>query len=196
MMRIKSIWVSLALAILSISLIFFAAEMQALLYFDRDLLRQGQIWRLITGHLVHADRVHLLWNVVALVLLSGVIERASRRLLLFSLLSGVVAVDVLLLSAWSDIDYYCGLSGVLNSVLVVTLWVVWQQSRSHWVSVTAVLCLGKILLEITLNDTVISHISWPPYPLAHLAGAIGGVFTLLLWGCASNSAKLELSLHN
>lgn len=180
MFNINRLWMSLALALICVALMLLSADTQSWLYFDRNLITQGQIWRLISGHISHTDLEHLFWNVSALVVLSSIIEKSSRWLLLLSLLLGIVTVDVLLLSPWAGINYYCGLSGALNSLLVVALWLIWKQCRSRWVIVTAALCLGKIALEIGLNDTVISHISWPPYPLAHLAGAIGGVLTLVL----------------
>ena len=39
----------------------------AVLRYERAAVLSGEAWRLLTGHLVHADRSHLLWNVLGLV---------------------------------------------------------------------------------------------------------------------------------
>lgn len=102
----------------------------------------------------------------------------SRRILLVSLFAGIISVDILLLSALSSLDYYCGLSGVLNTLLVVALWIAWQEYQSKWVIISALLCTAKTLLEINFNHSLLVHIQWPPYPEAHLTGALAGGFTL------------------
>ena len=101
-------------------------------YFGATEIAQGQAWRLVTGHLVHADWSHLLWNALGLVVLGWLIEHRSRRLLLAALAAGISTVSLLLLSPLSSLDYYCGLSGVLNSLLAVALWLEWRSCRSCW----------------------------------------------------------------
>jgi rhomboid family GlyGly-CTERM serine protease len=142
------------------------------LFFGSAEIHNGQAWRLLTGHLVHADWNHLAWNAIGLLVLGVLIERRSRRLLFLALLAGTAAVNFLLLP--SGLDYYCGLSGVLNALLVVALWLEWRASRSWWVIAVAIACAAKVILEISLGDSLVSQISWPPYAWSHLAGMSGG----------------------
>lgn len=148
------------------------------LFFGTAEIHDGQVWRLLTGHFVHADWNHLAWNAIGLLVLGVLIERRSRRLLVLALLAGTVSVNYLLLH--SGLDYYCGLSGVLNALLVVALWLEWKASRSWWVIAIAIACAAKVIFETSLGDSLISQISWPPYAWSHLAGMAGGVVALLL----------------
>ena len=150
----------------------------ATLFFGITEIHDGQAWRLLTGHLVHADWNHLAWNAIGLIVLGVLIERRSRRLLFLALLAGTASVNLLLLH--SGLDYYCGLSGVLNALLVVALWLEWKASRSWWVIAVAIACAAKVILEISLGDSLVSQISWPPYAWSHLAGMSGGVVVILL----------------
>lgn len=174
------------LPIFTISLMVITAILHALvpdqsiLYFGTHEITQGQNWRLLTGHLAHADLGHLLWNLLGLAVLGWLIERRSRCFLGAALFTGISAVSMLLLSPFSNLDYYCGLSGVLNSLLVVALWLEWRSSRSSWVAGVAAACLLKVLLEIRMEDSLITQISWPPFALSHLAGIAGGL-VVLMW---------------
>lgn len=153
---------------------------RALLFFSMTDITSGQVWRLLSGHLVHADWNHLLWNSLGLLLLGVLIERRSRALLAGTLAAGTTAVNLLLLSPYTGLDYYCGLSGVLNALLVVALWLEWQVSRSWWLVAIALACFSKLLIEVSTGDAVISRTSWPPYPWSHVAGVAGGISVLLI----------------
>lgn len=164
---------SLALGALAASLMLLSPAAQALLYFDVMSLKQGLPLGLVTAHWVHADGVHLAWNLVALCALGAIIEAHSRALLVRSLIAGTLCVDLLLLSPLSDLQRYCGLSGVLNTLFGVVLILYWQRSRSPTVIIVA--CLGaiKIALEIHTGQAVFTQVSWPPFAPAHLAGLVG-----------------------
>lgn len=181
MIKIHLPILTLGITALSSLLMLLPIEWQSALYFNRAAVTSGAVDSLISGHFVHVDMSHWFWNCLALLVLGAFIELRSRGLLLASLLLGLIAVDLLLLSPFSDIVFYCGLSGLLNSLLVVTLWLFWQQTRSRWVLVSAVLCLGKIGFELLLGESLLTRIAWPPYPPAHLAGAIGGVLCVAGW---------------
>ena len=84
----------------------------------------------------------------------------------------MIGVNLLLLSPLADIQYYCGLSGVLNTLLGVALYTTWQRSRHPVLWVVAGLSLAKTGVEIAYRDALITNISVPPYPLSHLAGLL------------------------
>lgn len=155
---------------------------QESLYFDYDALAMGRWTGIVTGHWIHADTGHLAWNVAALAVLSWIIEARSRRLLLWGVLLGTVAVGVWLASPLCDIARYCGLSGLLNTLLGIALYLLWRSTASPVVLVVAALCVVKLALEIALQSSLFTTISWPPYPLAHLAGIAATPIALLL-GC-------------
>jgi rhomboid family GlyGly-CTERM serine protease len=160
---------------------YLPEALQAQLYFDQSLLANGQLWRLVSGHWLHADIAHLQWNALAFILLASAIELRSRQLLLYSLLAGTLSVDLLLLSPLSSIQRYCGLSGVLNTLLGVTLYLYWRETRSPIVLLVGLCSILKIVIEINSGQSVFTDISWPPFPLAHLAGLLGTPLALRVW---------------
>lgn len=167
--------------LLVIAGLYWMAPDPTTLYFSAADIARGEAWRLVTGHFTHADLGHLFWNGLGLAVLGAMIERRSASLLWISLGTGLVSVNVLLLSPFSQVEYYCGLSGVLNTLLVVVLWLEWRSSRSWLVAATALACLLKVVIEISLGTSVLTNISWPPYAWSHAAGLVGGLTILRGW---------------
>lgn len=172
--------------ILTIGLVLFAVGLYFLLpektswYFSAGAIAKGETWRIISGHLMHADAQHLFWNCLGLAVLGTLIEWHSRTALWVSLGVGAVAVSALLMSPLSELEYYCGLSGVLNTLLLTALWLEWSRTRS-WV-IIAIACgsILKVAIEVASGESVVTHISWPPYAWSHVAGLAGGVLLILL----------------
>ena len=159
-------------------------------YFSADLITQGRWWRLVSGHFIHADLNHLLWNCLGFAVLGCYLENISRRLLLASLLMGMFSVNLLLLSDFCQLDYYCGLSGILNTLLFTALWIYWKRTRSRTAIVVSILCFAKLLIELTMHESLLSDISLEPYTPSHLAGSVGGL-VLILSGGKMISQKAE-----
>jgi rhomboid family GlyGly-CTERM serine protease len=175
--------VSLCTSVLALSLMALPPDLHELLYFDYGhLLHQGNPLGLLSAHWIHVDTEHLFWNLSALLLLGPVIEHYSRALLCWSLVIGTLGVDLLLLSPLSDLQRYCGLSGVLNTLFGVALYLHWRRTRSWLVVVVAVLGVLKIVLEVVSGQAVFTATGWPPFALAHLAGLVGAPLAV---GCAT-----------
>lgn len=157
------------------------------LYFSAADIARGETWRIVTGHLVHADSEHLLWNCLGLAVLGMLIEHRSRTLLWAAFGAGIASVSALLLTPFSQLEYYCGLSGVLNTLLLVTLWLEWRRTRSWLIIVITFGSIAKAVIEVSLGASIVTHISWPPYAWSHVAGLIGGL--MIVWGQSGNYKK-------
>jgi hypothetical protein len=107
------------------------------------------------------------------------LERHSRGYWWASLVTGIIAVSVLLLSPFSQLENYCGLSGVLNTLLLVLIWLEWRISRSGLMIVIAIGSIAKVAVEIYLGESLLTNISWPPYAWSHAAGLAGGF--IIIW---------------
>ncbi len=145
--------------------------------FDRTLIQQGQFWRLITGHLCHTSLSHLGWDLLAFVVAAGYLELKTRKTLLASLLFGIICVDALLLSPFADISRYAGLSGLLFAPLLISLVIFARQQTSLTGWIPLLLCIVKLIWEQFSQQALLSNSPWPPYPAAHLAGALGAVLS-------------------
>jgi predicted MFS family arabinose efflux permease len=70
---------------------------------------------------------------------------------------------------------YCGLSGILNSLLFVGLLQMWHDHRHPLVALTAALALLKIAVEAASGQPLLTHTAWPSVPVVHAAGVLCGV---------------------
>jgi rhomboid family GlyGly-CTERM serine protease len=184
---------SLALAALAGLMMALPVPVQEVLYVDHDMVARREFWGLLSGHWLHSDVQHLLWNLLGLLVLGTLIENHSRRLLLVSLLMGTAAVDLLLLSPMSELQRYCGLSGVLNTLLGVALYLQWRQTHSNWVTLSAALCVLKIFVEMTSGQSLFTQTNWPSFPAAHLAGFIGAGIVIWLLFMEKTHPKVGVS---
>jgi len=144
-------------------------------YFSAADIFRGEFWRLVSGHFMHADLQHLLWNCLGFAVLGTLLENRSRRVLWAALGTGIVFVSALLLTPFSQLDYYCGLSGVLNTLLMVALWLEWKSTGSWLIIVLTLGIIVKTLIEVSQGISVLTHISWPSYAWSHVAGLAGGL---------------------
>jgi rhomboid family GlyGly-CTERM serine protease len=163
---------------------------KTLLYFSAADIARGETWRIVTGHLMHADLQHLLWNGLGLAVLGTLIEYRSRNVLWVTLGVGIASVSALLLSPFSQLEYYCGLSGVLNTLLLVALWLEWTFTRSWLVIIMAGGSIAKVVIEVSQGTSIMTHISWPPYAWSHVAGLIGGLLIIQGMNFVSNHQTL------
>ncbi len=172
---------------------YFLAPDKALLFFSPTDIRAGEYWRLITGHMMHADAQHLIWNCLGLLILGTLIERFSRLDWWVTLLVGISSVSILLLSPYSHLDYYIGMSGALNTMLLMALWKEWRQNRSWWIVSIFFACMAKVVIEVNTGESIVTNISWPPYAWAHVAGLLGGVFLLCSGELARTGTRSALT---
>ncbi len=158
--------------------VFFGSAPEQLIY-DRELISQGEIWRLLTAHLVHLDREHLILNLAALLVLGGLLEYLQPDWLVPALIIGVLVVTTGLWFNMPSLLYYCGFSGVLNALLVVVLWSVWCRSQYPLVLILGAVNILKIIVEVAIGKALFSSILWPPVPEAHFLGVLGGLIMII-----------------
>lgn len=167
----------MGLAALLLSLyVWFGAAPPALV-FDRCAFQQTlfpiELHRFLSAHLVHSDGRHLTWNLAGLLILGMLFERGLGRWFFPILGAGAVGVG-LWLWGFSGLRLYCGLSGVLNSILAAGLVLEYRQGRARIAVFTVALCLGKFFVEMAAQQALFTNTAWAAAPGAHLAGFISG----------------------
>jgi len=129
---------------------------------------------------MHSDLAHLLWNASAFLILGSIIEQRSKCDLLLAIVSGVIAVNVYLL-LFFNLNAYVGLSGVLNTVLIVALYHLSQQSPYRSTALwTLAFSMLKIIVELQSQQSLFTSISWAAVPAAHLAGWLAGMVIVMI----------------
>lgn len=89
------------------------------LRFQPDAISSGELWRLLSGHLVHLSWGHFLMNGIAFLAICGLYKPwLTPGMLSWWMLVSALTVDFGL--RWFDpqLDWYVGLSGVLHGLLV------------------------------------------------------------------------------
>jgi len=173
-------WLSLTLAGLMAALFAAYGPVPEAWVYDRVAIYQGEWWRLLSGHWVHSDSGHLFWNLGALVLLGWMVETRNRLALLSSLLAGTLGVDLMLWLMLPDLSHYCGMSGVLNTLLLFAFAAFWRNTTAAILTITGMLSLAKILIEISLGQALLSNTAWESLPQAHLAGWLIGLVLVVV----------------
>ena len=186
-------WLTLGLTGLLVALFVIAGPAPVAWVFDRDAIMAGEWWRLITGHWVHSDLNHLAWNLAAFGLLGGTVESLGRRYLLGGLATGMAGVDLLLWFGLPGLGVYCGLSGVLNTLLLLALLGHFRLDPRSWAIVLAVgvASLGKILFELLTLQPIFSSTAWASVPEAHLAGWLVGLVLVGIHAVKGRSQHLR-----
>ena len=96
------------------------SELTAILRFERvALLHDGQIWRLLTGHLVHLGWSHTGLNIIGLALIWILVgQRFDHRQWSAIIIALMLGISLGLLIFNPTLAWYVGFSGVLHGILV------------------------------------------------------------------------------
>jgi rhomboid family GlyGly-CTERM serine protease len=168
-------WRTLLLTGLALALWLVAGPAPEAWVYDRTAIGGGEVWRLVTGHLVHSDAEHAFWDMAALALLGGLFEHRLGRSLVVSLGAGIVTIDAWLWWSLPKLALYCGLSGVINSLLAAGLWQLWRDHRDPLVVLVAMAALAKIGFEIFSGQPLFTSTAWPSVPVVHGVGFATGL---------------------
>lgn len=152
------------------------------LEYRRAAVLQGQLWRLLTGNLVHLGWAHLLRDVVGLMLIWKLFAGwLAERTWLWVLAASAVAVGVGLLAFSPGVAWYVGISGALFGLFSAGALSVGRKQPVY---------AGSLLLGMTAVIAWTLHAGALPgetaglggavVPQAHLYGAIGGAVAFLL----------------
>ena len=175
-------WLTGLGAVVAIWLHLAYGDAPGALVYDRTALVQGELWRWVTGHLVHCGGGHALWDITAFVVIGCILEAQGRTRMLLASLLGVVVVDGALWFGLPGLTAYCGLSGLLNTLMVVTLAGLWRVDRHPAVAMVALGLIIKLALETVYGGSLVGELAWPSVPAAHWAGCLGGVLFVLADG--------------
>lgn len=152
-------------------------------YFDRELLIQGQYWRLLTAHFVHLNIIHLVLNLAGLSLVLVIFDRTwSWRAWMILIVCSAIIQSLAFYWFLPEVRAYVGFSGVIHSLYVAgtVSFLKHSQDRPLGVILLALVTL-KLLTEnmgqgISVTENMIGgHVLVE----AHLYGAIVGLMFAL-----------------
>ena len=154
------------------------------LAFERDAIRDGEAWRLVTGHLVHLGWPHFALNAAGLALVWTLVGGAYKPAgWILIILASIATIGLGLWTFNPELHWYVGLSGALHGVLAAGLVMSCREPRVETM-ILALLLLCKLAWEQFSGPLPGSESSsgGPVIVDAHLYGAIGGTLAgLLTW---------------
>jgi len=189
---LKVPWLTLGLSGVMIILYFMGQSMFDLFVLDKEALRQGELWRFFAGHFVHFNFDHILWDLLAFLILGSVIELYQKRYFIFSLLISCCVVSLWICFGETSISAYCGLSGALTGLLVTAAMIQWKVTHNKIFLYVLLATIGKIGFEMLTHQTIFTNLSSKAVPSAHAAGFIAGVLYLLIGNMKKNLVNLSL----
>ena len=154
--------------------------------YNRDAIANGEYWRLITGHFIHLNDVHLLLNMLGVGLVLMLFDNVlAIWQWLVVLLASAFIISVLMYFNLPQVQGYVGLSGVIHGLYVLaTMQLLAQPKERNFALILAVMVTLKLLTENGVQGTSFTanliggHVLLP----AHLYGAVVGLlFGVLAW---------------
>ncbi len=162
--------------------------------FDRELIEQGEIWRLISGHLTHLNWTHLLLNMLGVVIVVVFFSSYRSSLYWFVAMVFIGFFSSLGLLIDQQLEYYVGFSSVLHGLFIIGGRLEMSRYKLSGSVLLAVL-VAKILWEQLVGAMPGSEsmIEGRVALNSHLYGAMAGALYLFLTShfVASRLKKLK-----
>lgn len=162
------------------------------LVYDRAAILSGEVWRLLTGNLVHFSASHLLYDLLALGIAGLIIERRGYPYFGLLCVLSALGISTALLAITPEVQSYGGLSGVATGAIIYfALHGLKEPGPWRWICAAALaLTLGKVILESVtgqLTFAAVDRVPFVPVPLSHLVGGLTACMIFWWW---SSSRKV------
>jgi rhomboid family GlyGly-CTERM serine protease len=147
----------------------------AALRYDRRALGAGELWRLLSAHVVHLDLRHTLLNAAGLLLMWALFIRDYRpRQWFLILLATTAAIDAGLWFRDTQVLWYVGASGLLHGIMAAGILAQLRRGETSG-AILAVFLLAKLGYEQFAGPLPFAGSAIPVVVNAHLYGAAGGL---------------------
>ncbi|MBT8100627.1 MAG: rhombosortase [Gammaproteobacteria bacterium] len=177
--------VPLAILLVAIGLELGGDGSRQLFRYDSEGIAGGELFRLVSGHLVHLGWPHLVLNLAGLVLVWLLVgSRFSSWQWLAIIAASMLTIDAGFLVLMPDLAWYVGLSGVLHGMLAAGALALFPDRRTEATVLLGVL-VAKLGYEMLIGPMPGSaeSVGGSVIVEAHLFGAIGGALAAIgnLW---------------
>jgi rhomboid family GlyGly-CTERM serine protease len=176
----------LTLSIVVVTIItYLSPVLTSILVYDRAAISTGQFWRLLSGHMVHFNDRHIVYNLTAFVLTAWILEAKTGHAR-FGLLCTFImlAISVFLLNLKPKMIEYGGLSGLVCG-LFVYLGLIEMGNRGPWrmLWLPALLIIPlKIVFECYTGKSILPYpqsLSFVPVWEGHAIGSLSAIAAFL-----------------
>ena len=170
------------IAIIVILLAVICTYYQELFLYERHALEDGEIWRLLSGHLTHLNNKHLILNMIAWVIIFFLgFNYLSPLKWVVLLLVFSLAISAGLYYFVPEIIFYGGFSGVLHGYFAYIL-IEWIKSGQKVAWLILLLLIAKVIAEnfSDLGSSTAEYLDLRVVTEVHLIGVITGTLLSFL----------------
>lgn len=174
----SSVFMPLILVAASCTMVYLLPGLSDLLIYDRRAILSGELWRFLTGHLVHFSWGHLFFNLLGFVIAGWIVwRRGYSGFWILCVISSVAISGTLLLQP--EVIYFGGISGIVNAAIVfIAIRGLKERGGSRWLSISVlILTIANSVLEVRTGLPTLDILSdrlFVPVPMSHLVGGLVG----------------------
>jgi rhomboid family GlyGly-CTERM serine protease len=175
--RLRDSWVIVALLVVCTLLALGGDELRELGRYERQAVENGELWRLVSGHLVHLGVGHLWPNLAATAIIGLLFEGVFRNADWLRIgAASAAAIDLGLYALEPQVLWYVGLSGVLHGYVAAGALALLVRREKLGI-VLAIGVAGKLIFEQLSGPVPFTaeSVGGPVVVAAHLYGVIGGL---------------------
>jgi rhomboid family GlyGly-CTERM serine protease len=161
---------------------------------ERDAVRAGEAWRVLTCHLTHWSADHFVWDVLTFAVLGALCESWSRTRFAVATMAGALAISASVWLGLPELHTYRGLSGIDCALFALLATLLIRERRATPAATIGSLLLAAAFLKVTyelVTGTTLfvdGAAGVTPLPLAHVAGGLTGI-AVGLWPKNAAAAK-------
>lgn len=176
--------------------IFIVPGLGTLLIYDRAAIAHGELWRLVTGNLIHLSTAHLAYDLAAFLIAGTIIEIRGYRYFPMLCLSAAMLIGVAIFEFEPALKFYGGLSGVVTAA-VAYLCLQGLTEKGTWRWLCAAMLAGlaaKIGIELVLGKSFLLAVSteeFVPVPLSHLIGTVTAILLFVLMRLSASMGQTK-----
>ena len=184
--------------VIALSAFFFELQLRPIFIYERELVAQGELWRLFSATFLHTNASHFVMNGLALTLLwalQGHTYTIKRYLIIFFGSAVFASIGIYLGSP--ELNQYVGLSGALHGIFIwSTLHEILAKDKTAYFLLIG--GLTKIAYEQFIGAApALSEVIQAKVAIdAHLWGAIGGSVLFFAMLCFKQVTKRGASSLN
>ena len=174
-------WIILAV-VAGASLASLLPGAAGILEYDRTAVEAGEIWRLLTGQLVHWTARMTAADLAVLLAVGAWLEIRCRRVALVALLAGALLVGLGLYGLAPELSHYRGSSGLASALFAAAALEMATASPLRWQRASAltalVLFAAKLFWELETGRALAAGPLLPGVvvtPSVHLLGGMAGL---------------------
>lgn len=168
--------------------------MNEALEYHREAVAAGELWRLVTGQLVHWSTPMLAADVGVILLAGFLLARRSRRLLVLCIPVSVAAVGVAVHSLAPELIRYRGSSGIASALVIVCALDLAHSPDTRRTGIAVAGLFGAKAGFEAATGVSISSSTLPPgvvvASIAHVAGAASGA---VVWWAGGPARTVRMS---